>query len=329
MKNILVLILIIISTGKLSAQFDNQVGFGAKNAIHKDSSIIKAWATKTTLQRGWQDISDTSLGKATVGTPFYTTGIADGTVLSLGDSGIAILQFERPITNGQGYDFCVFENGFTLNSGVAEAFLEYAHVEVSSDGVQFFRFPSQSKIDTLVQKASFDYMNTNLVDGLAGKYIANYGTPFDLAVLANQPNLNINKITHVKIIDVVGSINNVYATRDGLGNKINDPWPTPFAAGGFDLDAVGVMNQAEPNGIANSEHEVFKVYPNPAKAGDKIYINNSQQASISLFDANGKCLLTKETSEDSFIDTEGLHKGVYILLVNELNKTYTKTLMLN
>jgi hypothetical protein len=25
---------------------------------------------------------------------------------------------------------------------------------------------------------------------------------------------------------------------------INDPWPTPFASSGFDLDAVGVINQS-------------------------------------------------------------------------------------
>ena len=34
-----------------------------------------------------------------------------------------------------------------------------------------------------------------------------------------------------------------WSRKDSLGNKINDPWPTPFDTGGFDLDAVGVIHQ--------------------------------------------------------------------------------------
>lgn len=34
-----------------------------------------------------------------------------------------------------------------------------------------------------------------------------------------------------------------WSSMDSLGNKINDPWPTDFDVGGFDLDAVGVINE--------------------------------------------------------------------------------------
>ena len=50
------------------------------------------------------------------------------------------------------------------------------------------------------------------------------------------------------MVDVVGSIDPMYGTRDSLGNLINDPWPTPFATGGFDLDAVAVLQPAPEPG---------------------------------------------------------------------------------
>ena len=46
------------------------------------------------------------------------------------------------------------------------------------------------------------------------------------------------------IVDVVGSIDPLYATHDSLGNIVIDPWPTAFASGGFDLDGMGVIHQS-------------------------------------------------------------------------------------
>lgn len=67
-----------------------------------------------------------------------------------------------------------------------------------------------------------------------------------------MPGLNLNSVTHIRIVDVVGSIDPLYATRDSLNRVINDPWPTFFETGGFDLDAVGVIHQAvpEPGSVA-------------------------------------------------------------------------------
>ena len=52
-------------------------------------------------------------------------GKADDAPVSLGDGGYAVVTFDKPITNGPGYDFAVFENG--LN----DSFLELAFVVVS------------------------------------------------------------------------------------------------------------------------------------------------------------------------------------------------------
>jgi hypothetical protein len=91
---------------------------------------------------------------------------------------------------------------------------------------------------------------------LAGKYRQGYGTPFDLEELAGTPGLNVNDVKYVRIIDVVGSIDDNYATYDSFGNKINDPWPTPFDSSGFDLEAVGVIHSLACAGDFDHDRDI-------------------------------------------------------------------------
>jgi hypothetical protein len=176
------------------------------------------------------NIANPSLGTVSSGTEQDACGIAgDAGLLSLGDAGIAILQFSTPITNGNGPDFAVFENAFN------NTFLELAFVEVSSDGQNFVRFPSFSNNDTSFQIGPFGASDASKIHNLAGKYRAGYGTPFDLEELKDSTNIDINNISYVKIIDVVGSILPDYCSRDSRGIIINDPWSTPFNEGGFDF----------------------------------------------------------------------------------------------
>jgi hypothetical protein len=167
-------------------------------------------------------------------------------VVSLGDGGSITLGFDYAIANGVGPDFCVFENGFGVGERV---FGELAYVEVSSNGTDFFRFPSVSltPADPAAgdQVPTFGTIDPTDVHNLAGKHGAMTGTPFDLAELAGiSPLLNVNRVTCVRITDVVGRIDTAggyVPALDSLGNAINDPYPTPFTSGGFDLDAVGVL----------------------------------------------------------------------------------------
>ena len=124
-------------------------------------------------------------------------------VVSLGDGGTATLTFPNSIYNGPGFDFAVFENGFATSDSMA--FLEFAFVEVSSDGVNFIRFHSTSLIQDSIQ-IPMTGINCSLVNNLAGKYTYGFGTPFDLEELMNEPALDVNHITHIRLIDVVGSI---------------------------------------------------------------------------------------------------------------------------
>src|SRR5690606_10126887 len=110
-------------------------------------------------------------------------GAPDGFTVSLGDGGIAVVRFAQPVANGPGPDFAIFENGFPDVSDPEGAFLELGFVEVSSDGVHYTRFPATSLTQDTFQHSSIAgsmYMNARLLNNLAGKYIANWGTPFDL-----------------------------------------------------------------------------------------------------------------------------------------------------
>ncbi len=290
------------------AQFAGPVGHISTTAIHKDSIVFKSWANSCTVIRGYQDVANTALGYVNVGVD--TNGInkaGDNPVVTLGDGGSAILTFPVPISDGVGADFAVFENAFD------DGFLELAFVEVSSDGINYFRFPATSNTQTQTQIGPYDYVgDATMINNLAGKYRALYGTPFDLNELQGIVGLDIQNITHVKIIDVVGSLNPLYASYDINGNAINDPYPTDFPNGGFDLDAVGIINQAAI-GLENDEMDLNVVaFPNPCM--DKIVVleKNSKIKTLDLFDTKGLLL---ETTKENCIEMKQYDAGIYILKV--------------
>jgi hypothetical protein len=156
--------------------------------------------------------------------------------VSLGDGGSATLTFASPIMNGPGFDFAIFENGFDVGApGSGLAFLELAFVEVSTDGVRYVRFQSSDNVQDTLQFSNASGMDGSKLNNLAGKYIYDYGTPFDLDELKDSIGLDVNNINYVRVVDVVGSINAIYATHDSRGYIINDPYPTNFPSSGFDL----------------------------------------------------------------------------------------------
>ncbi|MDB0063124.1 T9SS type A sorting domain-containing protein [Crocinitomicaceae bacterium] len=320
MKNIFFLVLI-FSTTLAYCQFSGAAGTSASAAIAKDSSIIIAWATDCNVERGLINISDGNSGFATNGQASNAIGHADlSGIVSLGDSGAAILTFANSIFNGIGPDFAVFENSFS------DSFLELAHVEVSSDGINFFRFPSDF-LQNIPQIGPFDELSEpEKMNNLAGKYRMGFGTPFDLQELDGIVGLNINSITHIKIIDAIGSISAQYGSQDQNGNFINDPFPTPFPSSGFDLDAVGVIHQTGVNGLAETESSSILIYPNPAN--DFLFIKSSVQIEkIVLSNTLGKVIYSGKASE---IDLFDYSSGVYVITVQLHNgTTVTKRILMN
>lgn len=272
------------------AQFAPAAGMQGSTAITKDTSLFTAWANACSFVRGYADIAMPDSGYTSVGDANSATGAAGlNGVLSLGDGGTATLTFANPIYNGPGADFAVFENGFYTQEPLA--FLEFAFVEVSSDGNNFFRFPATSHIPDSVQM-SMTGVDCSLVNNLAGKYVFGFGTPFDLEELKNETGLDVGNITQVRLIDVVGSISPLFAGYDQYGNKINDPYPTLFPSGGFDLDAVGVIHSKNISAIPNtgSNNTVLVVSPNPVQDGVLQFTkgNNNATEGWEVYDIAGK-----------------------------------------
>lgn len=173
-----------------------------------------------------------------------------------GDSpGYLTVTFPRGIRNGHGADFAVFENGFKYGTPNG-LFMELAYVEVSTNGMDFARFPSISTNTGPVAGSSpFAGYDTTNVFNLAGKHAGGFGTPFDLENLLDDQLVlaglvDINNIQFVKLVDIPGN----GAFLDSLGNPILDNWMTS-GSGGFDFRlpagmGVGVINAVpEPGSL--------------------------------------------------------------------------------
>lgn len=169
--------------------------------------------------------------------------------------------YDAGIYNGAGADLAVKENGFGSGAGF---FAELAFVEVSSNGVDFARFPSVSLNTTSVSTiGTFQYYDMTNVYNLAGKHASNLATPFDLQDLADHSSVlagtvNLGNIKYVRLVDVVGNpaSSGAAGSVDSLGNRILDNWTT-FDSGGFDIGFSGGLPQAV--GVLNS-------IPEPAMA---------------------------------------------------------------
>lgn len=283
-------------------------GFPGTTAIHKDSPLFVGWATGISVVRGQVNIANPTFtaggsNLATSGQPDNALGYPDGnSTVSLGDGGSAVLTFAAPIVNGEGFDLAVFENG-------ASTYLELAFVEASSDGIHFFRFPSHSQSPTVTQINSFGSPQPTYLNNLAGKYESLYGTPFDLSELPDDPLLDKNAVTHIKVVDVVGSIDPAYARYDSFGNAVNDSFPTPFISSGFDLQAVGVIHQ-QNLGLAERELDLVKIFPNPVR--EVLSVEGICEFSTVVLDWGGRKVFEQGYQSEK-IDLSKLPAGTYLL----------------
>jgi len=243
--------------------------------------IFRGWATDVSE---YAPSDDEWIGAGVWNDPNKALGPATGDnfdIVSLGDldegeiaggiePGRITLVFNDAIRNGRGYDFAVFENAFVslYNTGggsvAGEMLAELGYVEVSSNGVDFVRFPSVSLTPGPV--GMYGTIEISDIHNLAGKHPnANglcTGTPFDLSDVAANPLVaggivDINDIRYVRIVDAPGSGDFLDeatafidpATRPTWDSYIDahpvyDAWVT-FGSGGLDVEAVGVLNEQE------------------------------------------------------------------------------------
>jgi hypothetical protein len=295
----------------INAQYHPPVDQPGTSAMHKDSVSFVSWASSCIIERGFINMVDSGLtyngaNKTTYGTNSYATGRADGSVVSLGDRGTALLSFDLPIVNRPGPDFAVFENSFS------DSFLELAFVEVSSDGQHFVRFPSVSLTSENEQVPTFGTVDATKINNLAGKYRMEFGTPFDLDDILDSIAIDLQNITHIRIIDVGGCMETAYAVFDSQGHKVNDPWPTPFDTGGFDLDGLGVIHNSA-NGFDDEKKgtEVL-IYPNPVTSEMSVSTMEKGEVGLKISDLSGRILLEQAFSDKEQFDFSSFTAGLYI-----------------
>lgn len=290
-------------------------------AISKDSSCIASWAMDCQIGRGYQNILNASGPYATVGDQTSAIGKADGIVVSLGDGGTATFTLSTPLANLPGFDFAVFENGFydPIQQGY---FLELAFVDVSSNGIDYFRFPNKSLTPTDVQTGTFGTTDPTQINGLAGKYKAGYGTPFDLQELDTVAGLDINSITHIRIIDVVGIVHSSHSTFDSDSIMINDPFPTDFSSGGFDLDAIAFLDFSLVSSVNSISESKFQVYPNPTS--DILFWNHAnEEGTVSVFDISGNKMVEAPWNRGQ-LDLSNWPQGFYFFTATTSKGNYIR-----
>jgi len=239
--------------------------------------IFRGWATAVVSYQPtpevdlvWSD-PNRALGPATgeIGDIVSLGDLNQGQIDNSDPPGQITLSFSGTIRDVNGYDFVVFENGFistwTGGGSVAgEMFAELGYVEVSSDGVNFARFPPVSLTAGAV--GMYGTIEISDIFNLVGKHPnasgVCTGTPFDLSDIADDPNVvsgivDINNISYVRIVDIPGSGDFYdeaieYIDPDswpnwgnyGQNHPIYDAWVT-FESGGLDLEAIGVLKEQE------------------------------------------------------------------------------------
>ena len=238
--------------------------------------IFQGWATSVVsyqpapgVEPQWM-YTNRVLGPAT-GDNLDIVSLGDLDSIQIGqgvEPGQITLSFSEPIRDCNGYDFVVFENGLVslINTGggsiKGQMFAELGYVEVSSNGVDFVRFPSVSLTAGLV--GMYGTIEISDVYNLVGKHPnaegVCTGTPFDLREIAGEESVvsgvvDINSINYVRIVDIPGSGDfedeavklvdpGSWPLWDFYANNhpIYDAWVT-FESGGVDLEAVGVLGE--------------------------------------------------------------------------------------
>ena len=281
MKKFLISLVALFATMTVSAQFDGAVGTEGCQAINISNPRIQSWALGVEVTRGLQGNSQTNY--ASYGKPYNAQGCPDSTTttcVALGDGGVALITFSAPIIDGEGDDFCVFENGFT------STYLELGFVEVSSDGEHFYRFPATSY-------TTYNDIRPELLNNIAGKYEVGWGTPFDLSEIEDNEFFNRNNVRYVRIVDIIAGVD-----TDSQGNLIYDG-TSGGPSTGYDLTGVGVLNQGSSYIVADCEGLLTS-----ADTHELISADNGEM------DANGDYRLSYVSNGLAY-DALGLYGGMF------------------
>lgn len=184
-----------------------------------------------------------------LGAPLGSTNVH-----SLGIAGQLTLEFVPPIVDRPGADLIVAENPFRLAGNETNTFAEVAFVEVSSNGVDFVRFPARY-FGAPAWPGAFGTVPVGAYGNLAGQtpmlattpgadpldLVEAGGDAFELGDLLGEPLVvaglvDLQAVRYVRLVDVPSGV-----TVDSVGTTIFDA-----GSGSADIDAVTAVHQQGP-----------------------------------------------------------------------------------
>jgi hypothetical protein len=222
------------TTGGTAAPFDPLAGLTAQQPFSSDpeSEALRRRSEGPFVERVVQFSPGTGAGFGADAMPWVVLGGPRGEgetrgsvdVVSLGTGGAIELAFDRrPIVDGPGPDFIVFENAFRY--GGARTFAEFGAVSVSDDGVRWVAFPCDATTGRGCAGASPVYASVGRNDLACTDPAAAGGDAFDLS------SVGLARVRFVRIDDLA----TYPAAASGGDGKA-----------GFDLDAIAAIHLAAP-----------------------------------------------------------------------------------
>ena len=296
-----------------------------------------------------------SIDNAVLGAPTdFTLNGTTKHVLSLGHGASITLTFGQSVPRQGSWNFAVFNNAFLSTApGLANRgggtnyvydgqgtnlipvargnnfiWTKPAFVDVSSDATNWARFPvTYWNTDVLFQASVPDTpdhwlsQDVTMIDGLAGKYVLQYGTPFSLSTLTNAPQVisglvDLNNIRYVRLTDVIGD----GSTTDQYGNVIRSPYydgtqlpalvPTPDSStDGFCLRGVAILETPLPTiGAAGMTQTGFLINVSGLVSGETYTVQTATNLTATAW-----------TNETSFVAG-----GNFVILTNNVGNAAKK-----
>jgi hypothetical protein len=163
---------------------------------------------------------------------------------------------------------------------------------------------NQSFVVTVIEK----HKNYSILDT-----ITTTSYSFDGSYYAATVNVKEGKLLYWTV-EAITTINNTNYYSYGLRgeNAVPDCTPNAIASTAKKDNALSVISE---------EKTFVKVYPNPVQSILNIEFNklSALNKTISIYDVNGKLLLTKSATGNTQIDVGKLTAGTYLIKINDAN----------
>ncbi len=168
------------------------------------------------------------------------------------------------------------------------------------------------------------------------------GVAFDAVgnmYIADYRNNVIRMVNTAGIITTIAGNGTASYSGDGgspIAAELNYPSGVAIDANGnlyiSDGDNRRIRKVTNPSTINvqtyNPQNSTFHIYPNPAQNNFTVEVSNNDKQTLSVFDINGKLILSQTIYNTTNIDASTFNAGVYSLNITNTQGTLTKKLVI-